>query len=402
MKKLLVAMTVGLLLAGGAEAATFYTAKTGSDSHSCTQTQSQSTPKLTINAGLRCLSAGDTLLIKAGTYAEIISSPPSGTSWTIPVTVSKFGTDTVIVNSAGSGTPPLNLWSPSVSYVIFDGLIFDAANTGLNTVSIGNGANHIRLLNCEIKNAVQQGVQTLPGSDGNQFINCSIHDNGTHQNYDHGLYISSANNLVERNLIYDNAAYGIHIYTGGSRTAGNNVVRNNVVYANNRLGGFAFGMILTSGDGNIAYNNIVRDNPSGGIQVGSSTTNTKIYNNTIYNNSGAGIQIDGGTGTVVKNNIVHQNATGILNSGSGSVISNNLTANPQFKSAANADLSVQAGSSAIDAGVEVGEVKYDFNGVARPQGCCYDIGALEYGSSAGLGSSVGPVPSAPSNLSVNP
>jgi parallel beta-helix repeat protein len=290
--------------------------------------------------------------------------------------------------------------------VIFDGLIFDAAKTGLNTVSIGNGANHIRLSNCEIKNAVQQGVQSAAGSDGNEFINCLIHDNGTQQHYDHGLYIGSANNLIERCQIYNNAAYGIHIYNGGTRTASNNVVRNNVVYANNRLAGFAFGMILTSGDGNIAYNNIVRDSPSGGIQVGSSATNTKVYNNTVYNNSGStGIQIDGGsTGTVVKNNIVYQNAAGIFNAGSGSVISNNLTTDPQLKSPVSADFSLQLQSTvAIDKGADLSSegVTTDFAGVTRPQGCCYDIGAYEYGSSI-----VAPpalqAPSAPSNLAVSP
>ena len=50
--------------------ATYYVAKTGSDSKSCTQAQSASTPKLTIKAGLACLKGGDTLIIKAGTYNE--------------------------------------------------------------------------------------------------------------------------------------------------------------------------------------------------------------------------------------------------------------------------------------------------------------------------------------------
>src|SRR5262249_32830220 len=57
-----------------AQAATYYVAKTGSDSNNnCMQAQSPSTPKLTINGvqgGASCLSAGDTLEIKGGTYAE--------------------------------------------------------------------------------------------------------------------------------------------------------------------------------------------------------------------------------------------------------------------------------------------------------------------------------------------
>src|SRR5438132_6053065 len=80
MKKLLLVMlfTMFPVLAHGA---TYYVAKTGSDSNSCTSAQSQSTPKLTINAGIGCLSAGDTLIVKAGTYNETLPDViPSGTS----------------------------------------------------------------------------------------------------------------------------------------------------------------------------------------------------------------------------------------------------------------------------------------------------------------------------------
>src|SRR5262249_32596853 len=67
-----------------AHAATYYVAKTGSDTNSCSSAQSQSTPKLTINAGAGCLSSGDTLIVKAGVYAEVLNIPygtsvPDGT-----------------------------------------------------------------------------------------------------------------------------------------------------------------------------------------------------------------------------------------------------------------------------------------------------------------------------------
>src|SRR5712691_4046826 len=78
MKKLLLVIffTIVLVLAHGA---TYYVAKTGSDSNSCANAQSQSTPKLTINAGAGCLSAGDTLIVKTGTYDEVLNRViPSG------------------------------------------------------------------------------------------------------------------------------------------------------------------------------------------------------------------------------------------------------------------------------------------------------------------------------------
>ena len=65
-----------------AHAATYYVAKTGNNNNTCTQARSLSTPKHTIAAGLSCLSGGDTLIIKAGTYLEVINHKqvPSGIS----------------------------------------------------------------------------------------------------------------------------------------------------------------------------------------------------------------------------------------------------------------------------------------------------------------------------------
>src|SRR5437867_6990414 len=45
----------GVLGAQVGEAATYYVATTGSDSNTCVQAQSPSTPKQTINAALKCL-----------------------------------------------------------------------------------------------------------------------------------------------------------------------------------------------------------------------------------------------------------------------------------------------------------------------------------------------------------
>jgi hypothetical protein len=79
-------------------ATVFYVAKDGSDSYTCTQARSQSTPKRTIAAGVTCLaSAGETLLIRGGNYAESIYFDnasrfiiPSGSSWSNPVTISAY------------------------------------------------------------------------------------------------------------------------------------------------------------------------------------------------------------------------------------------------------------------------------------------------------------------------
>jgi hypothetical protein len=103
----LLIVTVILVTPSTATAATYYVAKTGSDNNSCSSTQSASAPKLTIKGGLSCLRAGDTLLIRAGTYGESIYNPPSGSSWSVPVTISAYSGESVTVT--GNGTTPVDL-----------------------------------------------------------------------------------------------------------------------------------------------------------------------------------------------------------------------------------------------------------------------------------------------------
>ena len=109
-------------------------------------------------------------------------------------------------------------------------------------------------------------------------------------------------------------------------------------------------------------------------------TNNQVYNNTVYNNREFGISIGGNaSNTIVKNNIVYGNGSAITNWGDpGAVISNNLTSDPMFVNASANDFRLQSTSPAIDAGVTLSAVPTDFNGIARPQGSRYDIGAYEY------------------------
>ena len=96
-----------LLATGTAHAAEYYVGKTGSDGNSCAQTLNPSTPKLTIAAGMACLSSGDTLTVRAGTYveSELGNQMPNGTAGNYTTIRANTG-DTVIV---GRGSVPEQL-----------------------------------------------------------------------------------------------------------------------------------------------------------------------------------------------------------------------------------------------------------------------------------------------------
>ena len=168
-------MTGSLFSGGVAHAATYYVSKTGSVNNSCAEAQSLSTPKLTVNGGIGCLWAGDTLSVRAGTYAENITSVPSGTSWSSKVRVAAYSGETVwLTPTTGTGAGHIIWLDCNCHYVEFDGIDLDGPVTsnqgGLWTSTTnGNNPHHVRLANAEViaqgaNNAIILGSHTLIGA----------------------------------------------------------------------------------------------------------------------------------------------------------------------------------------------------------------------------------------------
>jgi len=382
-RSLLIGIALFLLTTvGKVYGATYYVAKTGNDSNACSQATSQSTPKLTIGSGVSCLRAGDTLSVKAGAYAEeFYGAIPSGTSWSTPVTIAAFPGDTVVIQPPVGANRVFTFVEPQ-QYIVIQGFILDATHTTYDAVKVDKGAHHIRIALCEVKNAGGNGILVDPPGN-NEFLKLDVHDNATGGSAGHGFYITSANNLVDGCHVHDNLRYGIHVFAQAGIGVDNNIVRNNRVYHNNTATDNAAGIILSSGSGNRAYNNVIWNNKFG-VQIDYGAINTEVYNNTIYNNqSSNGYAVYNGSassGAIIRNNICYKNSMDVTSVGTGATISNN-TANitdPLFVDAARADFHLQAVSIAIDAGFTISLVSTDADGVPRPKGTSYDIGAYEW------------------------
>src|SRR5439155_1408585 len=192
----------------------YYVSLTGSDNNPGTLAQ----PFGTINHGASILTPGDTLYIRAGTYAEqLVDAIPSGTSWTAPVTISAYPGETVIMEPSSGTDPVLRFETRSVSYIEIDNLVLDARNLNAAVVWIDGiytsaPPNHIRLRGDELRNS--QNPSTAQGliitgkrtagsaqADYNEIINCKIHDINTSGNstQNHGMYIESSHNLIDGN-----------------------------------------------------------------------------------------------------------------------------------------------------------------------------------------------------------
>ena len=302
MNRLFLSATL-LLLGSSVQAATYYVAKTGSNTNTCAQAASQASPKLTISAGVGCLSAGDTLIVKSGAYSESIGSVPSGISEAQPTRVMAEPLLSVTMNV--SGEDGFRFSGSSARYVLIKGFILEGQFSASNGISLYEGANYIEIHTCEIRNFMNQGIASQTSGSGSNYphhikvINCDIHStskgkictgSGTKGGYCHGLYFGANDSLVDHNKLHDNNGFGIQVYPVGNRT----VVSNNVVY-NNRSSNpsgtnESVTGIFANGTGNQIFNNVVYGQDGGGIHVlgsGNSTHDNYSYNNGGGNYSGS-------------------------------------------------------------------------------------------------------------------
>jgi hypothetical protein len=384
-----------LLCLGGlsAQAATIYVRSTGNDATSCAQAKNASTPRKTINAGIACLSGGDTLIVGGGTYDECLSDGgtnpiPAGTSWSSATTIKAVPGETVWLKTGSAGCPGgagvLEVDKSSSQYIIFDGLNIDGINGG--GYAIGTASNYIRFQNMEVKNTKSTAIKT----DGyyNEFLNIDCHNNGLNPATAagaHCFYISGWYNLIDHAKIHNNNCNGVQFSMEGG-TVLYNTIQNSEVYKNGCMGIVAY-------PNSYVYNNLVYNNGTGGIQFGSST---KVHYNIVYQNGEIGLW-PWGSNQEMKNNIVLGHRWDILKQGTGTVdfasnictavgvpdtIGCTMAASPAtvFKDISVQDFHLRAGSPAIGAGVplSIPGLNVDKDGVQRPATGPVDVGAYQY------------------------
>ena len=378
------------------DAATYYVATGGNDAVSCATATNISTPRRTIRQGINCMAAEDILYIRGGTYAESISSVPSGTSYADAPLITSYPGETATLNLPSTVNSSIIIdLEGGFQYVIFKDLVLDGGYTGMK---VAFGAHHIKFNNIETKNAFHQGIQI--GIDsyniwirGGKYHDAAYRDVAVPAGYP--LYVGGHDHLIENIDVYGSNSYCIHIYD--SNIPPQRVILRNSHFHDCALTTPTSAAILAKGDNHQIYNNIVYNSRGHGI-ITYGSTNAKCYNNTVYGGAQTGIYIyPGSTNTDVRNNIAYGNATTqILNEGTGTILSKNLTSDPRFVNAAAHNFNLQTSSPAINIGDFLSQVTTDIAQTPRPQGGAYDIGAYEVGTGSDSVS-----PNSPVGLRVN-
>src|SRR5256886_5867673 len=421
----------GLLLSGFAQGgATYYVAPTGSDSNPGTS----AAPWRTIQKAANTLNGGDTVIVNAGTYNERVQVVASGTAGKLlnfqaqgTVVMQGFNLQGNYVRVNGfeitntPGSSPADRINGSGFYVsssnneISNNYVHNTPAAGIyltssvtNTTVSGNrvayavecglyiNGNSILIPTTDTTHA--RGVNAS-AADGVRFFGSG---NTIRKNYIHDLMLSDSpgqspdlnafmtwgpatNYIIERNLIDKDSSehHGIDI-EAPVPPVGDIILRNN--------------LFITRGTG---WNPVVTAGSGGTV------TNVTIVNNTIAAVNGPAEYAvwlhPNIRGAIVKNNALYDHGTSYVpyiqvdSGASGVDIGFNSVSksdaqppkgtpypgdlwmvNPLFVNLAAGDFHLQSGSPLIDKGTTLSQVTNDYDGVSRPQGAGYDIGAFEY------------------------
>lgn len=352
-----------ILQAVTAQSATYFVSPTGSDSNPGTSSSPWRNPQKCAHSPIR---AGDTCIIRAGTYTDTDgdgavvfvhnrSSTPSGTA-SAPITIKSekpLGAAFVLPNNKGFAAG-FQIYKP---YYVIEG--FDISGGNSNQSSAGgfginflpsatggvarlNAVHHIGRASCTNSTNTFSGILARTSYiliERNRIYSIGRRRNGESgcstsiTSHDHGIYVGAAQNItIRRNVIYDsNRGYPIHVY-GGTTTNLN-------IYHNTLSGKSPTGT------------------PAGQIRLASTINTANIKNNTSNNPQLGMFHVSGLKASKVS--IAYNMSTSkmiTVSSVSGVTSSNNFenTSNIGFISQSSNDFRLTSSSSAINRGTTSG------------------------------------------------
>jgi hypothetical protein len=370
-------------------AATYYASPTGSDTNPGTNSQ----PFRTVARGIQAASAGDTIVLKDGTYpADTPLGGGSRSTWLLwinksgapgaPITLKAENKQKAILDCGnaynGSKTGCMGyiyLGNPGPAYWVFQDLVFTRTYDIAFLMNASTPAHDITVKGCRFEQIGQHVTAQTTGMnglyanqghynlvfDGNVFNNIGRLPGSTYMFNDHGLYLHSSNTTVINNVFYGSiSGWGVQTASGFSGLIANNTF----AFTAQNTGGQV--MLWDPASGGITVRNNVFYNPPGGVGVatcGLTASSCVLDHNLVYGGSIGGRPGCGSSTTVCTS-------------------SNTSSGNPGFVNASGGDFHLTTGSPAIDAGVSVSGVATDADGVSRPQGGSLDLGAFEFASAA--------------------
>jgi hypothetical protein len=407
-----------------APATQYYVSPTGSDTPAG---GTSAEPWKTLQYAADRVGAGDRVTVRAGTYAGFNLT----TSGTMNAPIEFIAEPGVLINQANPVRTQHGINLENASWVIIGGFeVTGMQRAGVRSVGVDGDtfASNVTIRNVKSHDNGYWGILT-------GFVNDLLIENNTTYGSvnEHGIYVSNSGDrpTIRNNMSYNNRANGIHMNgdasLGGDGIISGAYVSGNTIY-NTGVGGGS-GINMDGVQNSRIENNLLYNNHASGISLysidgGGGSSGNIVANNPVLeaNNGRWALNIQSGsTGNTVRNNILLNDhpTRGAIDISSDSlpgftsdynvVISrfttnggnSNLTlsqwqaqtgqdahslvstAAALFANAAGNDYHLKTGSPALNAGTSSFAPPSDHAGLPRPAGVAFDIGAFEFGALLG-------------------
>lgn len=182
-----------------------------------------------LNGGNGKLQPGDTVWLRSGTYAGSFYSNLNGSAAGNIIFRQYPGEHATIDGN-------LNVEG---SYLTFWGFEIMQSNPVANGwKGLRAATSYGRFINLIIHDAGEMGVSFWTPGVNAELYGCIIYNNGTHTNLDHGIYVHNETGTKQMwdNVVFNNLAYGIHVYAEATYPVLTNVhMEGNVSFNNGTI-----------------------------------------------------------------------------------------------------------------------------------------------------------------------
>ncbi|SED08588.1 Right handed beta helix region [Amycolatopsis tolypomycina] len=352
----------------------------------------------TVQAAADVARPGDTVAIEAGVYPGGLTIRRDGAPGR-PIRFAGTGGTAVLTGAGGlavgghgwleftdvtvAGSTGFGVYAAGAHDLVFDRFGVDGSRDG-GLVLVGT--RRVRVTHCDIRgtnargtSADHEALSIASGSSDVEVSGCRVHGNG-----EEGIdvkYNSAARVKIHHNVVTGNRGPNIYVDSSSAVDVYANVV------GGTREGSKA-GIGLAVEDYSETrllsevrvFDNLSTGNAQAGLSLWVESTGTmrnlEIVNNTFAGNARGSVLIDAdrfaGRNTL-RNNVF---GDGPVEAGPFAA-DHNFTGDPGFADPARGDYHLAAGSPAVDAGSPEHAPAFDLDGVARPAGAGFDIGAYE-------------------------
>ena len=197
---------------------------------------------------------GDTVWLRGGTYPGIFRNALTGTA-AAPIVVRQYPGERAIVDGFIDG------YGAFTAFWGFEIMQSHPLATNKRGIDV-RGPGH-RLINLVVHDVGGSGIGFWMEGVNSEAYGCIIYNNGSASSLDHGIYVINRDGtkIVSDNILFDNYAYGIHVY-GESGQALNNVrITGNASFNNGSISSdVAKPNLFIGGAGIVARGMLVEDN----------------------------------------------------------------------------------------------------------------------------------------------